>query len=213
MPRPQKHFVNGRRIEDRGGQALVMFALALTTICGFLALAVDVGLAYSIRKSAQSAADLAALAGAQQYLSAIGAANFPITSCLATAGCTAQGMLVTCPASLPQTSIGSACLYAQKNGFVNGSSNNGYQQTVSVAANFNIINRAPSCPVPQGAAYCAQGVTKMNYFVEVVITEQIPHLFGGVLNMPVFNIYASAVAAIIQTGTLTSKKSTISLVQ
>jgi uncharacterized membrane protein len=216
MPRPQEHFVKHPRIKDQGGQALVMFALALTTICGFLALAVDVGLAYSIRKSAQSAADLAALAGVQQALSVIGTAVYSVGSCPATAGCTPQkGAEIGCsssPANPPQNSIDSACLYALRNGFVNGSPNNGYMQTVSVAAFTN-----PS--TPKSSPIYAPGLYVTNYWVYVEITEQVPYLFGGVLSLlpgvtiSLLSVDVSAVAAIVQTGSGASKKSTISLVQ
>ncbi len=195
-------------MKHRRGQALVMFALASTTICGFLALAVDVGLAYSIRKSAQSAADLAALAGAQQALSVIGTAVYAVGSCPATAGCTPQrGSLVSCvssPTNPPQNSIDSACLYASKNGFVNSSSNNGYTQTVSMAAFTNPNNTSLNY---------APGVKTANYWVYVEISEQIPYLFGGVLNSGFLDVDVSAVAAIIQSGSGVNKKSTIYLVQ
>jgi uncharacterized membrane protein len=203
MLRPQKYFVKGRRIKGREGQALVMFALALITICGFLALAVDIGLAYSIRKSAQSAADMAAMAGAQKAFSVIGV-NYQSSCSAAPTGLGCQQYPTSCPASFPQNSIGSACLYASQNGFVDGSSNNGYPQTVSVAAYTNALNRIP---------LYAPGVKGTNFYVYVEITETIPFLFGGVLNLlpklriSPFTVDVNAVAAIIPT------KSTISLVE
>jgi uncharacterized membrane protein len=113
MRRTRKYVSNPRR-----GQALVMVALAMTVMCGFLALAVDLGLAYSIRKSAQAAADSAALAGAGNALG--------------------SGVYVACgpgPSCGPSTD--SAYLYASKNGFSN-SSNNGYAQTVSVQSGITV---------------------------------------------------------------------------
>jgi uncharacterized membrane protein len=194
-----------------------MFALASLIICGFLALAVDVGLAYSIRKSAQSAADLAALAGAQQALSAI-STPYP-SSCPSTAGCQSTISTSCVPTDPPQNSIQSACLYALKNGFVNGS-NNGYTQTVGVAAYTQPKNSAPTCPAPPNTFYCAQNVLDMDYWVEVQISEQIPYLFGGALNflvpgvnVPFLTVKVSAVAAIVVTGPKAAQKSTISLVQ
>lgn len=47
------------------GQVLPLFALMLVVICGFAALAIDVSSAYSTRRAMRSAADAAALAGAQ----------------------------------------------------------------------------------------------------------------------------------------------------
>lgn len=49
------------------GQVLVLTALAGTVLAGFLALALDVGNLYFARRNAQSAADAAALVGAQNW--------------------------------------------------------------------------------------------------------------------------------------------------
>jgi Flp pilus assembly protein TadG len=192
-----------------------MFALAITTICGFLALAVDVGLAYSIRKSAQSAADAAALAGVQQALSAVGTAIY--TSC--PPGVLCQTTPVSCTASTanpPQTSIDSACLYASKNGFTTGS-NNGYPQTVSVTSNYNDETDVwgdPHSPPD------ASSLVTTNYWVEVKISETIPYLFGGLVkntsggwNTKLFTVNVKAVAAITQNDSSGSTISTISLVR
>ncbi len=50
---------------SESGQTLVIFALALTVLIGFLALTFDIGMMALERRSAQNAADAAALAGAQ----------------------------------------------------------------------------------------------------------------------------------------------------
>jgi Flp pilus assembly protein TadG len=56
----------GRR--DEGGQILVIFALALLTIVGIAGLAIDAGSTFAQRRDQQIAADLAALAAANDYL-------------------------------------------------------------------------------------------------------------------------------------------------
>jgi uncharacterized membrane protein len=182
MRKRQNHLV-----KDRRGQALVMFALAITTICGFLALAVDIGLAYTIRKSAQSAADAAALAGAQQALGVVGVANY--------SSCPGGGVLCTTSTCLPSTAnppltnIDSACLYALNNGFTTAS-NNGYTQTVSVTSNYNSAGSSPAD---------AGGLFSTNYWVEVNISETIPYLFGGLVkNSRLFTVSVKSVAAITQ---------------
>lgn len=53
------------RVDRRGGQVLPLFALFIVVLMGFAALAVDVSGAYSARRFYRSAADAAALAGAQ----------------------------------------------------------------------------------------------------------------------------------------------------
>ncbi len=54
------------RFRDESGQMLVVTALSLVVLMGFLALAVDVGLLFRARRNMQIAADAAAMAGATQ---------------------------------------------------------------------------------------------------------------------------------------------------
>lgn len=54
-----------RFAKDESGQVLVLFALLLTVIFGFTALAIDVGAVVNEKSKLQNAADAAALAGAQ----------------------------------------------------------------------------------------------------------------------------------------------------
>ncbi|MGH9393939.1 MAG: pilus assembly protein TadG-related protein [Terriglobales bacterium] len=59
--------MSGRQQRERGLTA-VLVTLLLTGLCGAAAMAVDVGVLYSARTSAQNAADAAALAGAFTFL-------------------------------------------------------------------------------------------------------------------------------------------------
>lgn len=52
---------------DESGQMLVLVALSMTVLLGFLALAVDVGLLFRAKRNMQVAADAAAVAGALDY--------------------------------------------------------------------------------------------------------------------------------------------------
>src|SRR5580698_5087885 len=64
----------------RRGQALLLVTLSLFAMCGLLGLAVDLGWSYFIKKSAQNAADSAALADAYQALATVGeTASFSYT--------------------------------------------------------------------------------------------------------------------------------------
>jgi Flp pilus assembly protein TadG len=63
MPKPASH----RRHQD--GQALVIFALSLVAIMATLGLVIDAGSVSAERRHVQNAADMAALAGANDYLS------------------------------------------------------------------------------------------------------------------------------------------------
>jgi Flp pilus assembly protein TadG len=62
--------VAGNRLIPRAqrGQILVVFVLAMVAIIGVIGLAIDGGGAYAQRRDQQTAADLAALAGANDYL-------------------------------------------------------------------------------------------------------------------------------------------------
>jgi hypothetical protein len=53
-------------VMDESGQTLVLAALGMTVILGFLALSVDMGLMFCVQRSAQTAADSAAITGAQE---------------------------------------------------------------------------------------------------------------------------------------------------
>ena len=53
---------------DESGQAIVLVALTMTVLIGFLALATDVGVLFRARRNLQIAADAAATAAALDYL-------------------------------------------------------------------------------------------------------------------------------------------------
>lgn len=54
-------------MRDQRGQVLVLAALSMITLLGFVALAVDVGILFRAKRNAQIAADAAAIAGALDY--------------------------------------------------------------------------------------------------------------------------------------------------
>ncbi len=66
-----------RRLGDESGQVLIVAALAMTALLGFVALGTDVGLMFYVRRSAQTAADSAAITAAQElkYGDAVSAAK------------------------------------------------------------------------------------------------------------------------------------------
>ena len=53
-----------RALKEERGQMLVLVALSMTVLLGFLALAIDVGLLFRAKRNLQVAADAAAVAGA-----------------------------------------------------------------------------------------------------------------------------------------------------
>lgn len=56
-----------RAMKEEHGQVLVLVALSMTVLLGFLALAIDVGLLFRAKRNMQVAADAAAVAGALDY--------------------------------------------------------------------------------------------------------------------------------------------------
>ena len=64
--------------KEESGQAIILFALVFVVLCSFAALALDLGGAYIEKSSLQTAADAAALAGAQDLPDAAAASNTAI---------------------------------------------------------------------------------------------------------------------------------------
>jgi Putative Flp pilus-assembly TadE/G-like len=91
------------------GQALLLVTFALIAMCGLLGLAVDLGWAYFVKKSAQASADAGAMAAAQNILSQVHQTQ-PITGKMAPSG--------SSPCTEPPSGIyASGCAYAQQSGF------------------------------------------------------------------------------------------------
>lgn len=157
----------------------MIVALAIFVVFSFMALAIDLSLAYIIRESAQSAADAAALGGAARAFSLLKPGGV-YTVCTTTAVCQAQS---PCPLSFssPPTSIDSACLYAAQNGFSSGG-NNGYQ-VVNITSGIN------------GSTFAPGVATK--YWVMAEVSDQIPQIFGGILNSQLITVKVRSVAAIV----------------
>ena len=57
-----------KRFRNEEGQTLVLTALCMTGMLGFMALALDVGIMFRAKRTMQTAADSAAIAGAMDYL-------------------------------------------------------------------------------------------------------------------------------------------------
>src|SRR6516164_6259505 len=80
-------------LRDENGQTLVLTALCGTVLLGFMGLALDVGVLYHQRRSLQTAADAAALAGALDYLYTQSTSHASTAACNAA---TANGFSGTC---------------------------------------------------------------------------------------------------------------------
>jgi len=161
------------------GQALIMVTLSLIAMCGMMGLAVDVGWGYFVKKSAQRAADAAALAGVEQALAQVGQASQFV--CGTGITCPTATQCPSSPTNPPANEFDSACLYAKQNGFSVGSNTN---QNVIIDAN-------TTKPIPT-----APGINA-DYWVTARVSQQIPQLFSNVLQFPWMQTSARATAAVV----------------
>lgn len=139
------------RLSGRAGQMLVFSTLSLFFLFTVMGLSVDLGYSYFKKIQTQAAADAAA-AAAGIYASLNGYTCGSGVTC---------GSAYTCadpPTSPPTTPLQAGCLYAQKNGFVNGGN-----QTVTLIAN----NTTP--PNETGNAPAL--------WIQANVAETVPHLF------------------------------------
>jgi Flp pilus assembly protein TadG len=161
--------LHNRRGEE--GQATILVTLALMAMCGLMGLAVDLGWAFYVRRSAQAAADAAALGATRTAFQSNLSADCVSMGCSSTP--------VSCSAA-NSTSLIAGCSYAQRNGFAPGGHNG--HQTVTIQAN-------------TGNPASATGVNS-SYWVTVRATETVPQLFSAVLGHPLATVSARATGAL-----------------
>ncbi len=162
-----------KRSRDRG-QVMVFFGLSLIGLLAMVALVLDGGYLYVQRRTAQAAADAAALAGAAELSRASTSSN---------------------------TSIASAvCTYAQANAFgITPTITNAYfvddSQAPSAGAN---INLPPACGGPGGATtspWAGVSATPADG-VHVDVSISFPTILAGIWNIASFTPVGSATGAI-----------------
>jgi len=149
-----------------------MTTLALVPMFGLMGLAVDLGWMEYTKKSAQTAADAAAMAALLQFQS---------TTFSTTVTCGVGGVVCQAPTSCnpaPTSYLHSGCDYAQLNGF--SSSGNQY---VSLQAG-------------TGAPPTAPTVLSSTYWVTARVNQTVPQLFSAVLGNSTGRVAARATAAL-----------------
>jgi hypothetical protein len=168
------------RRNKQNGQALVATTVGLVLIGGMLGLVVDLGWGYYIKKTAQAAADAAALASVQAALELSGQAG-PFTCgslpCVDAWPCPAP------PPAPPADNLGTACLYSLTNGFEQGGA--GGRQAVTLTSGI-------------GTPPTRAGLTA-DYWVTARVSERIPQLFSAILGNFEGGAAARATAAIVDT--------------
>jgi Flp pilus assembly protein TadG len=139
------------------GQALIFVTLSLPVLLALIGMVVDVGWAYWRREECQSAANSAALAGANVAYKASNLTCGSGVTCQANTACPANPSGTTDPVQV-------ACQFATQNGFTNGA--NGGRQTVSIAANITTSPVSGTSPA---------------YWISATVSETLPLTFLSVL--------------------------------
>lgn len=169
-----------KRPRTQRGQVLLMVTISLVAMIGMMALAVDLGWGNYVKRSAQKAADAAALAGVYRVYAEVGE-EFLIPC----SGETVCQEAAPCPVQLPSqpsNSVEAACLYAKNNGFEQQGKNG--RQTVLIAAD-------RTSPPPT-----APGVTAL-YWITATANETLPQFWGGILSNNLLSTSARATAALV----------------
>ena len=162
-----------------------MVSFALVAMFAIMGLALDIGWSYYVEKSAQAAADAAALAAVSAAMASGSAHDCGAVSCASAP--------VACPGA--PGNLASACLYARTNGF-----DPAVKPAVTVTVQASDANTAPTVagctPVVQHppTAPCVD----TQYWVTVRVSEQVPQLFSAVMGKTTGKVSARATAAIVR---------------
>jgi Flp pilus assembly protein TadG len=179
----------------QGGQAIVLVTLALFAMFGLMGLAVDLGWSFFLQRSAQSAADAAALGAVQEAKNRLGA-SFASWTCPGSPGatdawCTSGAAIVDCTTvSNTSSNLYNGCRYAVSNGFDH---TNNVRQTVNIRASDSTTLPA----LPATASGTPLGVKGIVYWVTVSTVQTVPQIFSSMLGNTTGTISAIATAAIV----------------
>lgn len=180
------------RKQQLRGQVLVMVTFALFAMVGLVGLAVDFGWAFFVEKSAQAAADAAALAAVKMVIdTAATPADYLCTGSVAQ--CYAAPTPCPTSGSLPRNLQG-ACMYAAQNGF----NRTNPRQNVTVQASDRLTAPTVSGCTPTVNHPPTAPCVDVEYWVTVRTSETVPQLFSAIFNNANALVSARATAAIAQ---------------
>lgn len=170
---PNKHLSPGKR----KGQALILATLMLVPMLGIVGLVTDLGYMHYVQKSAQAAADSAALAAVYRFNHTMAGSAFTCS-----VGWMCNQPAKPCPPALATATnpIESACLYAGKNGFSTANP----RQSVTIES-----QATPTVPT-------APGLGGVGWWITVRVRQTVPQLFSAVLGNPTGRVTARASAAV-----------------
>ena len=161
--------------KSESGQTMVLVALAMPVLLGFMGFAIDMGYMRYVKRQVQMAADAAALAAANEAESCMG-----VTNC-ALFGTTAKAAVAT-DNSFPNVT-------AYLNGSGNGTGNSACGATPGSGDTVVLVNNPPQCVV-NDPNHTNQ------YVVEAIVAENVPTLFAKVLGMSSATVAARAEAGL-----------------
>lgn len=166
------------------GSVFISVLLMFLPMCALVGLVTDVGWWYFTAQSAHAAAEAAALAAVRSAMDDVnGGGSYTCGS----NGLACQAA-TNCPITIPNPTTNNlqyGCAYAISNGFTEGGL--GGRQTVTIEANV-----PPNYPA-------VSGVTALDYWVTVRISQQNPLTFLAVLGGNTTNVGVSATAAVVNT--------------
>ena len=150
--------------------AIPMFAI--------IGLVTDIGYMQYVKKSAQAAADSAALAAVIQFHSSISGSSFTCDSSIVI--CSASPTYCDPTVTTPANPVQNGCLYAKQNGFIHGTN-----QDVTYTAG---VSASPPTTT---------GLSTANYWVTFRVTQIVPQLFSAAAGNASGMVTARATAAIV----------------
>jgi Flp pilus assembly protein TadG len=154
---------------------MVLVALAMPVLLGFLGFGIDMGYMRYTRRQVQMAADAAALAAANEAESCMGTTNCALYETTAKAA-------VATDNSFPNVT-------AYENGSGNGKTNSACTATPGSGATVVLVNNPPQC--------VANDPNQTNqYVVEAIVAENVPTLFSRIFGTTSVNITARAEAGL-----------------
>lgn len=170
-----------RRSSRQNGQAALFMTMTIGVTLGLMGLVVDEGWAYFRQEACVTAAQAAAIAGAQYASSNNGV--WPPSSCTSASSISCNTIGATCPTNLTLATnatsvLMAACLYAQQNGFKATG-----KQNITVYTN---TGNPPS----------ASGVISA-YYINVRVAEKTPLTFLAALVGNTSTIVSASSTAIV----------------
>jgi len=169
-------FSKSRR--SRSGQSVLLVSLAAVPMIAMIGLVTDLGYMHYLKKSAQAAADAAALAGVYRYNRTVFGSG---------ASCSSSNWAChtdewSCPGTITSAAdpVQAACMYAGLNGFSNATAN----QKVTIVSGTN--SSIPTAPA----------VNQGGWWITVRITQTVPQLFSTVLGNTNGTVAARATAVV-----------------